>query len=314
MSRQIHKIKKGFTLVELLVVITIIALLAGLGGYAIIAARGSVIEGMIKAELDGGGLGMKLQDYHNKYGEYPPDFSDFVGDGSANDGKAVMRHIRKRWPRASFSDTSDVKNKMLASGWDITDPNFKHGGALVFWLGGFPDDKNNPTCLAGFSADESAPLTAFKNNGDSIQRTPPMMEFNYGKNIQTDSTGKKPLCYIIDELPVAYFVSDASGNYSTVNTGVGNPTNVPKHVDFKFDGSTSVCGIAVPYAKTNSGSTQWYSPKKYQLVHPGRDEKFSKDGATTTDIRTTDDDSTLGYEDLDNIINFSEKPRLDSLM
>ena len=62
---------RGFTLVELLVVITIIALLAGLivGGAGI----ASVKQNRARAEAERDALILAIQSYHNDKGYYPPD-------------------------------------------------------------------------------------------------------------------------------------------------------------------------------------------------------------------------------------------------
>ena len=83
---------RGFTLVELLVVITIIGVLASLaaGGawYAMVVVR----NGMTKTQLSQ--MDLALEAYKNEFGEYPP---------MLNDERAVMRHANSRWKRASLS-------------------------------------------------------------------------------------------------------------------------------------------------------------------------------------------------------------------
>ena len=78
----------GFTLVEILIVIVIIGLLAGMTTTVVVSARRSVNNSVITAQMSQ--LSIALDEYKNKFGEYPPDLSDKV---------AVERHLKKRWPR-----------------------------------------------------------------------------------------------------------------------------------------------------------------------------------------------------------------------
>ncbi|MDO4550761.1 MAG: prepilin-type N-terminal cleavage/methylation domain-containing protein [Planctomycetia bacterium] len=66
--------RKGFTLVELMTVIVIIAILAGLTAGAVNNAIKQARIAAIRAEI--GQLEMALSAYYGKYGEYPPDGTD----------------------------------------------------------------------------------------------------------------------------------------------------------------------------------------------------------------------------------------------
>jgi prepilin-type N-terminal cleavage/methylation domain-containing protein len=62
---------QGFTLIEILVVIAIIGLLAGIALVAFGGARGFFAGATAKARLTD--VGTALEMYKQKYGEYPPD-------------------------------------------------------------------------------------------------------------------------------------------------------------------------------------------------------------------------------------------------
>jgi prepilin-type N-terminal cleavage/methylation domain-containing protein len=66
----------AFTLIELLTVIAIIALLAALITWGTTAAGSRKVETRVKTEL--AGLELALEDYHKKYGFYPPSNSNDV--------------------------------------------------------------------------------------------------------------------------------------------------------------------------------------------------------------------------------------------
>ena len=78
----------GFTLVEMLVVITIIGILAGLITARRLAARSTPRTPSIVVELSQ--LDTACKAYKEKFGEYPPDFTD---------QNAVLRHLAKAFPR-----------------------------------------------------------------------------------------------------------------------------------------------------------------------------------------------------------------------
>lgn len=170
----------AFTLVELLVVISIIAILAGLitvaAGMAIRSARDAAVRWNMEQ------IAQALEQYKNEYGEYPPDFTD---------PDAVIRHVKKRWPRYNpgqaraesgcnnmpvnsndsleqrlFDDIKLASRRFFnADPTAVAEWNFvprdttKHSdsgnieagnkarmAALAFWLGGFP-----ATCGPGFA-------------------------------------------------------------------------------------------------------------------------------------------------------------------
>ena len=119
----------GFTLVELLAVIMIIALLAGLLTPAVMRARNSARNAAIKAEIDM--LHMAIMNYKNEYGSFPP----AVGNPVA--GSPSAKHLQRLFPRCTT-----VLNELgsLSLTPDI---------ALNVWLRGFTGDPTLPITGAG---------------------------------------------------------------------------------------------------------------------------------------------------------------------
>ncbi|MDB4365777.1 prepilin-type N-terminal cleavage/methylation domain-containing protein [Pirellulales bacterium] len=114
--------RSGFTLVELLVVITIIGVLAALITPAVFQARRSGQISAIKAEIDL--LHMAMMHYKNEYGSFPPAVSPGGSSGVA------ASHIQRLFPRSSPSPSA------------VTDD-----AALVGWLGGYSKNPTNPLAL-----------------------------------------------------------------------------------------------------------------------------------------------------------------------
>ncbi len=115
--------RSGFTLVELLVVIVIIAMLAALITPAVFQARRSGQNAAIKAEIDL--LHMAMMHYKNEYGSFPPCTSP-TGSGSP-----AALHIRRLFPRASTASTTPT---------NATTP----ANAITLWLAGYSKNPTNP--------------------------------------------------------------------------------------------------------------------------------------------------------------------------
>ena len=94
----------AFTLVELLVVIVIIAILAGLLLPAINMARNAALRAQTAVEITN--LASAVEAYRLKYGDYPPDFS--------NPEIVVQRHILTAWPNIDATELSYFRELLLS--------------------------------------------------------------------------------------------------------------------------------------------------------------------------------------------------------
>ncbi len=96
-----HATRRGFTLTELLVVISIIAILVAMTSLAVVRALGHAKQTRIKVELDQ--LDMALKAYKQEYGAYPP---------------CDMRVGRGRHP-ASPASSSTSRSDFRATTWHL---------------------------------------------------------------------------------------------------------------------------------------------------------------------------------------------------
>lgn len=118
--------RRGFTIVELLVVVGIIAVLATLITPAVIRARSAARNAAIKAEIDM--LHMAIMNYKNEYGSFPPCSSPITS------GSAMARHLQRLFPRC------DVPAHLVAAGAGAVNPQ----NALLSWLLGYTSDPTSP--------------------------------------------------------------------------------------------------------------------------------------------------------------------------
>jgi prepilin-type N-terminal cleavage/methylation domain-containing protein len=298
--------RHAFTLVEMLTVVIIIGILASLMLVAFGAARTRARVATIKMEVSQ--LDMALENYRQKYGEYPPDFSGVghpnVSGSSAirDDGRQrVLRHLRKRFPRYQLTGTTDQQWITFATQvWTATrtnplppfpsndpagDPNvpgrglyvteFDPRAALVFWLGGLPEYFGS-TQLTGFSKNPATPMVAGASN-----RTETLFEFSpdrlgYARPIFQRS-GTPPVDILAvpqySAVSVPVYGSFSVNRLSTdlVTYPSGTRTSAAPYVYFR--GSTTNGYVTIydfrPYY--DNRSNRWVEIERFQVISAGLD-------------------------------------------
>ena len=195
----------GFTLVELLVVITIIGVIAGLAIPAIGQVRKSMLRAAMKAELNV--IEQGFDSYKTKYGDYPPDFSDW---------SIVRRHYLKIFPDIAQSELTlllllldnEPDNDPTTASQAASPANFlpfamDRAEAVVWSLGGFSADPQFPFTGEGGPLEflpvidnGGTPLAGDRANPSHYQyraiRNAPLVEFNAKQvtfNALTSPTG-----------------------------------------------------------------------------------------------------------------------------
>ena len=336
-SGKFRRTRQGFTLVELLVVIVIIGILAGLITAAAINARNTVKITAVLTEI--GQIDIALERYKSEFGEYPPDFAFTDGTHASADTAAararVIRHLRKRFPKyRPIGDTLtpantptdwlrfcfDVENKVvqlpapgIVVNYGVNPATFDAASGLVFWLGGLPDTAPaDPWIPRGFHSDPKFP---FKQG---LPRTDSFYEFDPERLIVIDATDPtKQLRYIpryIEIAPLVYFKaikSAASGEYEYGDVGAG-----ANFLLLSFEDTSSPDpSFCVPYLKkviTTPGVRSWESPEKYQIICAGMDSLFGDSPVSAVmsatpgyRVTSTGLNFSLDGGDYDNLTSFS---------
>lgn len=267
----------GFTLVEMLVVIFIIGILAGLISAAAMRARNRAkVAAMAVGDINL--ISLSIDQYKNDLGgEYPPDFSDVTTD---NGKSIILRHIYRAFPRFVINGP-DITTKwqnlrdliysnsaytINTTTYHIDINNFGPDKALVFWLGGMPDAQGRPS---GFSKDPANPFTSPIT---VPSRKGPFYDFDPGR--------------------IQNYQYYASG----IITGTGQPyvylraeqgQSQPKREYYTYDGAnyafkSGATSGAKPY--WDQRNMCWVNPTSFQILCCGLDGKFGKENVYPTGI------------------------------
>ncbi len=286
--------RRGFTLVELLMVITIIGMLAAL--LVAGAMRAVVTAKTARITVEVGMLDTAVQNYKNEIGgAYPPD-ATFLGTNNTwvnARNNRILTHLRKAFPRfyvngygpASSNGTlQQVVQQAFtnynsqtpppvapypantpngASKWGNLD-NLDAAEALVFWLGGLPDVpvKDGSTQLwsyrmKGFSANKLKPFNLI----DSSRLKGPF-EFQDQRLGDADGDGWPEYYPQVDSVPQPSGSGAASPGNPTapyVYFDAGSYSNVTATFgSYPTSGLyPPIAGGATPTFPTNAYSPQW---------------------------------------------------------
>ena len=294
--------RQAFTLVEMLVVIVIIAILAGLLLPAVNMARNAAIRTKIAMEIQQFEQGIEA--YRQKYTDIPPDFSD---------RDVVRRHIYTAWPNIDSAEVARVDvvfwvDPTAAPGdSDYHATKVSPAEALVFWLGGFSTNPRRPFTGAGgpFLDDSSGVIIAY--NPDRLVGG---MDLDRARLNPADDGDFFPVFAPKGLLaPYVYFDSRTYGGLLKPPAAVVNGYYTAPNM-----------GTAKPYLTTRPSATsgygyEWVNRDSYQIISAGQDNNYGSDFFLANHLSYPRyptgefySDATLG--DADNITNFSEGSRL----
>lgn len=290
--------RSGFTLVEMLVVITIIGILAGLVTGVAIAVRKMGREAVVTVEI--GQFSEALMQYKSKVGEYPPDGASpghniggangFLYDANNNGiPDSFERHFARRFPRADLIAELNALNFTNMARRQTLFNNYTPITAMVFWLGGMPEPdqpitnpptfNNSKSRLIGFSQNPINPLTDFTSQREKAY-------FDFDSSRLAGSTGQffRSCCpsglpeveqwssYSYPHVPAyVYFRAEAKQRYEYFyDFGNAVPTRLKSYpLD---DNSAANVNLVRPY--WNEQSKGWINPEGFQILFCGFDGKY----------------------------------------
>ncbi len=294
--------RQGFSLVELMIVLIIIAILLGLLFPAIGSAVRSARVATVRAEISS--LEKAIQEFKLKYGVEPPsrfalceDSADWTGTAR---GRESLAFIRRAWPNFDWQDNGDPTSGSVPS---VSNPianneqrDFNGDGdesdiiilqgaeCLLFFLGGeavIVDSTSTSPVANGFSTNPAMP---FVPGGT---RVGPFHEFDQGRMLDTD--GDLNYEYIDtlpgQQLPYQYFSSNEGRGYAaqgpdgawgvagTDDDSDGTDDNITEAGWSGSDDEVILNGCA-PYT---NGPVAW-KPNSFQILSPGPDFEYGVGG------------------------------------
>jgi general secretion pathway protein G len=283
--------RAGFTLIELMVVIVIIALLMGLLLGAVMKVRGRATDAANAIEI--GQLATAIEAFKRKYNvDYIP--SQIKLDEQCTYGGASPTaldtfsklYLRKLWPRINLTPVSSGGTGIDWNGnssIDATAVVLEGHQCLVFFLGGIPVASGGNLGCIGFADDPTNPA-----NLTAATRQPAFYEFKSAR-LRSGTGGFFSYADAYSTgSPFLYFSHYQAGNdYNTASTPKTGFTNVPD------------CGVSFPGVSPYKDLTGRYiEPNLYQIISAGRDGAFGPGG--TWNPNTGYASSSPGADDMAN--------------
>jgi prepilin-type N-terminal cleavage/methylation domain-containing protein len=315
-SHQSHSASRGFTLVEMLVVIGIIAVLAALLLPAVMMAVNAARRARMALEINQ--LASAIERYKEETGDYPPSFRD---------AGAFLRHVRRVYPQIAPTELFVFfKNNGSALTLDATgNPQFStsplppldEGEALVFWLGGG---------LGGLRDDRRFPLSP-NSVGGAARNYKKRYPFDERRLEDLDGDGypsfhpeyaRETFYLYIDSRSYQECAKFAGGNYS-------DSADQYAYAEGGSSGSPPRENCCRPYWSENKTTSTLtgkrfqfkpVNPTTFQILCAGQDGDFGlfTSSGSTPDVDVkfypTGTNYNVGGGDNDNMANFSDGSRL----
>lgn len=293
------KNRKGFTIVELLVVVVILAMLMSLLVVVVQSAIRKAYRAAIQSEFNQ--IEIAAEGFRRDHGFYPPSYTVLVENGDyskANLGSLYSRGLdtlhtmkvsfpRMIWPTPGTGQFIDF------NGDGVLSPPVALDGreSLVFWLGGIPQITDVNHC-SGWS---NSPTIPFVAPSMASARKQPYYDFNNSRLVDLNNNGFFEYLDVGRYGTVAYFAA-VTGQYNMddvnileyYDDGTGpivGAVNLGPVVASSPSPNPYVFGVSKPDV-TPPGSVypprEWVKKNKYQLISCGPDGVFGVGGDLDT--------------------------------
>jgi prepilin-type N-terminal cleavage/methylation domain-containing protein len=278
---QLHRApRRGFTLVELIVVIVIIAILMALILPAISAVRISVQEKAVLTDMTQ--LDQAITSFKNRYGVEPPSSLN-VPTTAAGWSTEDRQKILRIWDQFDFSTLGGMT-------YPAAPISLNGAECLVFFLGGVNSTPSGTPTLIGFSKNPRTPWSTAGENRD----IPFYDRFDVDRLVDVDGdTALEFLDSLPDQkLPLLYLSSQGKSYRKMNNASAFDDFDVSSGMNNPAD----MTGI---YLGADGKTPQ--RPGGYQLISPGLDGIYGIGGIIT------DGTECVGPRagEADNLTNFS---------
>ncbi|MFK7769894.1 MAG: type II secretion system protein [Mariniblastus sp.] len=300
--------RAGFTLVEILMAITVIAILAGLLTPVVFAALNRARETTVIVEMNQ--MDLAIENFKGHFGFYPPAFGPASATAprhsitSAADmlpylNRMAPSHLENS-PASRFPGTAATGpfNTRLLVWWEEVGRHLDDKSGLVFWLSAVSKNKQFP--LTGGITDGSTG----GNTGSRTLAPYAVDKFTDGLNLgfeveRQDFFSFKDRQLVVEVTDTANGFTRAYYNQAYGDENAATTAN-PYPLAFRMlDANSYAAGGA--YYNTNASVDSYVNPKSYQLITFGMDGTPGNGApGVPTDI------FNVGPRGEDNICNFAQ--------
>jgi prepilin-type N-terminal cleavage/methylation domain-containing protein len=292
-SRNSQLATRAFTLTELLVVITIIAILAALITAGAVNALNASKRAAITLEI--GQLADGIERFKNEQGgAYPPNATN-LPTAQALVINDFIRSFRKAFPRHNENENLlrvlAGQTTGIASGYDTLPQGMNAAEALYFWLGGFSADPVYPISGAGGPAFDPSV------SGEVLEGRNRLYEFDLarlGPRNNSDVFSGRTVTYPNptgvggNRLQInfwTYFPKNSTSSFAYFDASRHDPVSTSGVTyDFDLSGALNAGIFAIKKVKETGWSTpnrlptdvHFVNKGKYQILHAGLDNAWGK--------------------------------------
>lgn len=288
--------RRAFTLVEMLVVITILGILSGFLLVGVNAARKAAKRGGILMELKT--IDEAFKRFKTENDAVPPNLAHWHGNAFSPTHEQIdadfKRYLKKVFPRHQEPPAMIARLVSRAplpgASHDMTE-GMNAAEAVVFWLGGFSDDVRFPISGKGGPAYDTA-----VNTRDPIEERNSKFEFDVARLGPRDVNNEFAGRWIDYNHPVTghtmrinlwtYTPPKSQVPYTYIDTSRYKPAGANTtqvYYDVPYFLPTDSASVVYPIKTVAAGKTianaqtddlVWATPKSFQILHCGIDDEW----------------------------------------